>query len=82
MTAALVQDGVFDDAATFAMVIAFDQACRSLPHPCYNDTAVRDIMAKKIVEAAKSGERDTETLMGQALRAVSVDEMSMRPVSN
>ena len=75
MIAPLVQDGVFDDVATLAMVIAFDQACKSLPHPCYNDAAVRAIIAKKIVEVAKSGERHPEILREQALRAVSIDEM-------
>jgi hypothetical protein len=79
--ATLVQDGVFDDAATLAMVIAFDQACKSLPHPCYNDAAVREIIAKKIVEAAKNGERHPGKLREQALQAVSIDEMSMRPTS-
>ena len=79
MIAALIQDGVFDDAATLAMVIAFDQACKSLPHPCHN--AVREIIAKKIVEAAKKGEREPEKLREQALRAVSIDEMSM-PVAS
>jgi hypothetical protein len=77
--AELIQDGVFDDAATLAMVIAFDRACKSLPHPCHN--AVREIIAKKIVEAAKKGERVPEKLRAQALRAVSIDEMTMPLVS-
>ena len=79
MIADLIEDGVFDDTATLAMVIAFDRACKSLPHPCHN--AVREIVAKKIVEAAMKGERDAEKLREQALRAVSIDEMSMPLVS-
>jgi hypothetical protein len=77
--AELINDGVFDDTATLAMVIAFDQACKSLPHPCHN--AACEIIAKKIVEAAKSGERNSEKLREQALQAVSIDEMSMPLVS-
>lgn len=79
MIAALVQDGVFDDAATLAMVIAYDLACKSLPHPCHN--AVREIIATRIVEAAQKGEREPEKLREQALRAIGVDEMSMPLVS-
>ena len=79
MFAELINDGVFDDAATLAMVIAFDQACKSLPHPCHN--AAREIIAKNIVEAANSGERNPVKLRKQALLAVSIDEMSMPLVS-
>ena len=79
MIAELVQDGVFDDTATLAMVIAFDRACKSLPHPSHN--AAREIIAKKIVEAAKRGENNPDKLKEQALRAVSIDDMSMPTMS-
>ena len=66
----------FDDAATLAMGVAFDLACRSLPHPCHNDS-VQDIIAKRIVEAATTGERDPAKLCARALRAVDIGEISM-----
>jgi len=52
-----IQDVFFDDEATHAMGVAFDQACQSLPHSGLT-VAVREIIAKRIIEAAKDGERD------------------------
>jgi hypothetical protein len=51
---------VFDDEAVRAMGAAFDQACRSLRHFAHLDR-VRELVAKRIIEAAKKGERDPIT---------------------
>ena len=45
----------FDDAATLAMGEAFDQACKSLRNL---GSAVPEIIANRIIAAAKNGERD------------------------
>jgi hypothetical protein len=60
---------VFDDAATRAMGEVFDAAwkeARNDEHPA----SVRDIMAKKIIDAARAGERDVDRLHIAALSAL------------
>jgi hypothetical protein len=62
--------GVFDDAATQVMGQAFDAACRAL-HDTGQPTVVHEVMAKRIIEAARNGERDMHKLRAAALaRAV------------
>jgi hypothetical protein len=59
---------VFDDHATKAMGEAFDAACKDLDEagqPSVADEAV----AKRIIEVAKSGERDPNQLRDRALTA-------------
>jgi len=59
--------GVFDDHATKVMGEAFDAACKDL-----HDTTtehVYEVVATRIIEAAKSGERDPEKLRDWALTA-------------
>ena len=56
MNIVAIQDVSFDDEATRAMGAAFDQACRSLRHFAHFDR-VRELVAKRIIEAAKNGER-------------------------
>ena len=67
---------VFDDEAIRAMGAAFDQACRSLRHFAHFDR-VRELVAKRIIEAAKNGERDPIRLHWQAVMGYSIDEVSM-----
>jgi hypothetical protein len=60
---------VFDDAATHAMGEAFDPACaeiRNTGHPF----PVREVMAKRIIDAARAGERDVNRLRDAALSAL------------
>jgi hypothetical protein len=78
MTIIMAQDA-FDETTTLAMGVGFDMACRSLPQPCHNESA-RDIIAKHIVEAAKTGERDPAKLCASALRAVDIGEFVVRVV--
>jgi hypothetical protein len=71
---------VFDDKAVRAMGAAFDQACRSLRHFAHFER-VRELVAKRIIEAAKNGERDPVRLHWQAVMGFSIDEVS-RPVDS
>ena len=68
---------VFDDKAVRAMGAAFDQACRSLRHFPHSDR-VRELVAKRIIEVAKNGERDPIRLHWQAVMGFSFDDLSMR----
>jgi len=58
--------GVFDDRATKVMGEAFDAACKDL-HDTGQPDLVYEAIAKRIIEAAKSGERDPEKLRDWAL---------------
>jgi hypothetical protein len=73
-----IQNVWFDDAATLAMGEAFDRACKSLRNL---GSAVPEIIACLIIQAAKSGERDPARLYGQALKAFHIEDMSMPVVS-
>ena len=74
------QDVFFDDKATLAMEAAFDQACRSLRRFGAYDK-VRELIAKRIIEAAKTGEFDPIRLHSQALMGFSIDDVSAPIVS-
>jgi hypothetical protein len=67
-----IQDVVFDDEATRAMGAAFDQACQSRL-----TVAVREIIAKRIIEAAKNGELDPVRLHSQAILGLRIDDVSV-----
>jgi hypothetical protein len=51
----------FDEETARAMGRAFDEICREL-HDTGQPEIVRDVIATKIVEAARSGERDSDRL--------------------
>ena len=74
MNIILIQDVWFDDAATSAMGKAFDQACKSLRNL---GSAVPEIIANRIIAAAKNGERDPARLYEQALKVFGMDDTSM-----
>src|SRR5665213_3353487 len=71
---------VFDEAATSAMGEAFDRGCKSLQYSGSTST-VREIIAKRIVDAAKNGERDPGRLHEQALVPFGIEDMSMLVIS-
>jgi hypothetical protein len=73
-----IQDVWFDDAATSGMGEAFDQACKSLRNL---GSAVPEIIANRIITAAKNGERDPARLYEQALKVFGMDDTSMLVVS-
>ena len=68
----------FDDAATSAMGEAFDRACKSLRN---FGSAASAIVADRIIEAAKNGERNSGRLYEQVLKAYGIDDTSMLVVS-
>jgi hypothetical protein len=79
MTTAIKYDS-FDDAATFTMGEAFDRACVSL-HRFGSLITVRELIAKRIIAAAKNGERDPSRLCEQALIPFGIEDTSMLVVS-
>jgi hypothetical protein len=70
----------FDEEATLAMVAAFELSCSSLRRFARQDK-MREIIAKRIVDAAKNGERDPARLHEQALVPFGIEDMSMVFVS-
>ena len=70
-----IQDVFFDDEATLAMGAAFDLASSSLRY-FERVERVRDLVAKRIIEAAKKGERDPTRLHWQAVVGFRFDDAS------
>ncbi len=58
------------------MGTAFDRACRSL-RSFARGGQVRELIAKRIIEAAKHGERDPICLHSHALMGFSIDDVSV-----
>lgn len=58
---------VFDDAATKVMGEAFDAACGALHATGQPEKVVQDAIARRIIAAARKGERDVMRLYGAAL---------------
>ena len=65
---------------TLVMGEAFDHACVSL-HRFGTLITVRELIAKRIIEAAKNGERDPARLCEQSLIPFGTEDMSMLVVS-
>jgi hypothetical protein len=74
------QNVEFDDTATLAMGEAFDRACKSL-HRFATLITARELIAKRIIDAAKNGERDPACLHEQALIPFDIEDMSVLVVS-
>jgi hypothetical protein len=62
-------DAVFDDRVTALLGEAFDAACREL-HDKGQPSIVYELIATKIIEAAKKGERDLEKLRDAGLSSL------------
>jgi hypothetical protein len=75
-----IQDVWFDDATTLVMGEAFDNACVSL-HRFGTLITARELIAKRVIGAAKNGERNPARLCEQALIPFSIEDMSMLVVS-
>jgi hypothetical protein len=75
-----VQNVFLDDETTLAMGEAFEQACVSL---CRFRTLItaRELIAKRIIAAAKNGERDPARLCEHALIPFGFEDMSMLVIS-
>ena len=62
----------FDDEATRLIGEAFDAACEGL-HDTGQPALVREIIAKRIIEEAKKGERDPARSCAAGLAALGYD---------
>jgi hypothetical protein len=60
--------GVFDDRVTRIMGEAFDRACKEL-HDKGQPAIVYEVIAKRVIEAVKNGERDPIRLRNAGLAA-------------
>ncbi len=69
------QDVAFDLDLTQAMGEAFERACRSL-HDVGQPDIVKEVIARRIIEVAKTGERDPERLSDHALLALGVSRIN------
>jgi hypothetical protein len=67
-----VPRGVFDDAATKILGEAFDAACTAL-HDTGQPAVVHEVMARRIISAARRGERDVTRLRDAALKAMPLE---------
>jgi hypothetical protein len=72
-----LKDRAFDATATRVMGEAYDRARRML-HDKGQPHVVQEIIAKRIIDIAATGERDPDELARRALRAVGLD-MVERP---
>ena len=64
---------IFDDQATQILGEAFDGACKEL-HDKGQPTIVYEVIAKRIIDAAKKGERDPVRLRNAGLAALGFDK--------
>jgi hypothetical protein len=71
-----VSEGVFDPPAIEAMTAAFNAACLSL-HLAVRDDPVTEIVARKVIEIAGTGERDPERIFDLVLLALNDDKRIM-----
>jgi hypothetical protein len=67
----------FDDSVTRVMGEAFDAACKAL-HDKGQPVLVHEIIAKRIISAAKKGERDPIRLRDAGLAALGLASPEMR----
>jgi hypothetical protein len=64
--------GVFDDRLTQIRGEAFDRACKEL-HDTGQPKIVYEVIVKRIIDAARNGERDPLRLRNIGLAALAVD---------
>ena len=64
---------IFDDNATQLMGEAFDAACKDL-HDKGHPSIVYEVIAGRIIEAFKGGERDTDQLRKAGLAALGIHD--------
>jgi hypothetical protein len=64
---------VFDDRATQIMGEAFDGACKEL-HDTGQPPIVYEVIARRIIDAARVGERDLIRLRNAGLTALGFDD--------
>ena len=67
---------VFEPETTQAMAIAFDDACLALK--LNGDTGTREQVARRIIELARRGERDSARLRDAVLRDLGAPPETVR----
>jgi hypothetical protein len=67
------QDAAFDSEMTKIMGEAFDHACASL-HDIGQPDLVKEVIARRIIEVAQTGERDPIRLSERALVALGIKQ--------
>jgi hypothetical protein len=72
------QDAAFDSETTRIMGEAFDRACASL-HDIGQPDLVKEVIARRIIEGAQTGERDPIRLSARALVALGVVNAQSTP---
>jgi hypothetical protein len=70
-TPLFLQNGTFDSDATQVMGEAYDKA-RKMLHDKGQPDVVQEIIARRIVEVAMTGERDPDQLAKRALQAFGI----------
>ena len=68
----LIREAAFAPEVIQVMVDAWEKACSQLPDKGKSDH-VKELLAKQIIELARSGERDVGRLCQQALKATGFD---------
>jgi hypothetical protein len=63
----LINGESFDPDTTRVMGLAYEEACASLDG---TDAAIREAVAKRIIEAARRGERDVARLAGYGINGL------------
>ena len=71
----LLQHAVFEDDAVKAMTVAYEDVLRELKLADRADP-LTEIIAKKIIELAQTGERDPKRLCGLVLQAIQPERLS------
>ena len=72
-----LQDAAFDPGALQAMSTALEEVCRMLKVD--HDQGAREVMAVRIIELARRGERDPERLSDRVLREASATPSVLPP---
>jgi hypothetical protein len=62
----------FDDEATSALGTAYEKATNQLRRDGYTDL-IREIIAERIINAARAGERNPDRLCASALAALGIE---------
>ena len=62
-------DATFDPETTHIMGLAYECVCKAL-HDVGQPTMVQDVIAKRIIAIAKTGERDVNQLCNRALQSM------------
>jgi hypothetical protein len=66
----MLGNGAFEPEAIDCLMAGFERACRELGLADRANDPLRDIVAGKIIDAAKTGERDPLRLCERALSAI------------